>query len=166
MSTRQSGIVPGKGNAMTCKRTLQDRFLKTCRTSPKTLADVMDDLGIAHEMLDGWMDEPRFGRRVMDMRKSLSRVRALEFERGVTQAAARMTRFAIGAEVTFPERERRACLDLIKLWNADEKKRARRRKIFPKYPCGRKRLLPNPLAGDAPTILRRMEKRKGPSGQN
>lgn len=144
---------------MTSKQILQNRFLKTCRTSVKTLVDVLDDLGIAHETLDAWMNESRFRRRILTMRKSLSRVRELEFERGATQATARMTRFAIGAEITFPERERRACLDLIRIWNGDEKRR--RRKIRPNYAAARKaNSLAHPDAGDARSILRRMERRK------
>jgi hypothetical protein len=138
------------------KRKLQDRFLAVCRDSCKELKDVLDDLGITHEQLDEWLEEARFRRRVLALRKALSRRRELELERGATASAGRLTRFAIGAERTFPERERRACLDIVKFWNATSD-----RKKYPKYPRRgerKRRSLAHPNAGDAKALLRRMEK--------
>ena len=146
---------------MTSQRNLQNCFLKTCRTSTKPLADVLDDLKITHEMLDAWMEQSRFRRRVWEMRRSMARLRGLEIERGATIAVSRFTRVATGGEDSFPEHERRSCMDLFRIYDAYRKTRGKRQKAAsdnvdqesdsPAHP--------NLSDDDARPILDRMEQR-------
>lgn len=149
---------------MTSHRNLQNSFLKTCRSSPKPLADVLDDLKITHEMLDAWMEQSRFRGRVWKMRRSMARLRVLEIERGATHAVCRITRVAFGGQNSFPEHERRAGMDLIRICDAYDKTRGKRRKTVSEDPAclDDSPAHPNLSDADARPILGRMEQRNDP----
>ena len=140
------------------KRVLQDRFLRAMEAEDKTVNAVLDDLHVSHKEFGEWLEEIQFQRKVHRMKKALSRKRSLELEHGATVAARRITLFAAGSMQSFPDRERRACLDTIRLHNGISN-----RKVYPKYPQGKaraRRFVAHPEAIEAEATIRRMEKRR------
>lgn len=140
------------------KRKLQDKFLRAMEAEDKTVNAVLDDLKITHKEFGEWLEEVPFQRKIQRLKKALSRKRSLELEHGATIAARRITLFAAGSEKSFPDRERRACLDTLRLQNVGPG-----RKIYPKYARRKNRsreVIAHPVVMEAEATIRRMEKRK------
>lgn len=97
-------------------RQLQDAFFDACVNSTQTLEEIIEDLGIPHQTLAGWLIEPNFRVRLHGLRRYLRRARDLQIEMGALHASAMLLRTATDTAITKTESvTRSACVDLIRL---------------------------------------------------